>query len=227
MVLSLNGSILADSEPRAQFARIDDWRDVTVIALGALALETGIRHNSFFRRPRCHGHMTRCDQFVPLAARAVFIGVTIYDLGWLRKQKWVAVVFAVATVDACSPFRCLPGSMRAICSHCCTVRSEFDRHVSSDPTVEQPANRVLVYARSALYFRSFARACPFCFSRAPVTGGCGKVCVASPSSIGAAHACRIAMTRRAVGIASTIAKLRSCGTLRIPFSSSGRSSRRS
>jgi hypothetical protein len=98
MGLSLKGSILADSEPRAQFARIDDWRDVIVIALGALALETGVVTILFSGGPVVTTTMTAFDQIVLWLIVPIFFGVTIFDLGWLRSQKWIAFLFAVATV---------------------------------------------------------------------------------------------------------------------------------
>jgi hypothetical protein len=95
--LSLNGSILADSEPRAQFVRIDDWRDVTVIALGALALATGFVTILFSGGPVVTAK-SFVDNFFLWLPFLVFSSVTFYDLGWLRKRIAVAVVFAIALV---------------------------------------------------------------------------------------------------------------------------------
>ena len=94
--LSLNGSILADSEPRAQFARIDDWRDVTVIALGAFALATAFVTIMFSGGPVIGdlGALTWISLWLPLP---VFIVITTYDLSWLRNQWPVATVLAAVT----------------------------------------------------------------------------------------------------------------------------------
>jgi hypothetical protein len=96
MFLSINGSILADSEPRAQFARIDDWRDVTVIALGALALATAFVTIVFSGGPAVSdlGLISWFSIWLPLS---VFVVITTYDLSWLRNQWRVGAVFAAAT----------------------------------------------------------------------------------------------------------------------------------
>lgn len=92
LYLSLNGSVLADSEPRAQFGRIGDWRDVTVIALGALALATGFVTIVFSGGPvvakSLAGNLLFWFPFF------VFVLFSFYDLGWLRKHKAVAWTFA-------------------------------------------------------------------------------------------------------------------------------------
>jgi hypothetical protein len=96
MFLSLNGSILADSEPRAQFARIDNWRDVTVIALGALALATAFVTIMFSGGPVI-GELGVVSWFSLWLPLPVFVVITTYDLSWLRNQWHVAAVFAAVT----------------------------------------------------------------------------------------------------------------------------------
>jgi hypothetical protein len=97
MYLSLNGSILADSEPRAQFARINTWRDVTVIALGALALATAFVTIMFSGGPVIGelGLISWICLWLPLP---VFVAVTTFDLSRLRNQRYVAGVFACVTL---------------------------------------------------------------------------------------------------------------------------------
>jgi hypothetical protein len=96
MYLSLNGSILADSEPRAQFARIYDPRDVSVIALGALALATAFVTIMFSGGPVI-GELGVISWFLLWLPLPIFVVVTTYDLSWLRKQWLVAAVLAAVT----------------------------------------------------------------------------------------------------------------------------------
>jgi|HubBroStandDraft_6_1064221.scaffolds.fasta_scaffold14562_2 hypothetical protein len=95
--LSFNGSILADSEPRAQFARISDFRDVAVIGLGAFALATAFVTIMFSGGPVIGelGISYWFGLWLPLPA---FVIITTYDLSKLRSQWRVASVFAASTL---------------------------------------------------------------------------------------------------------------------------------
>jgi hypothetical protein len=97
MYLSLNGSILADSEPRAQFARIDDWRDVAVVGLGALALETAFVTIMFSGGPVV-GELGLIPSFSLWLPLSVFVILTTYDLSWFRNQWKVGAAFAASTL---------------------------------------------------------------------------------------------------------------------------------
>ena len=116
-VLSWAGSILADSESRAQFARSKDWRHTIMVALGALSLCTGFVVLMGARNPVLNWDVSpswilTAVLWVPLF---LFTGLTIWDLAKLRGQRWVAGAFAstlfVATaLLLLAAFDRLPGS---------------------------------------------------------------------------------------------------------------------
>jgi hypothetical protein len=97
-VLSAFGSILADSEAQAQFARnTADVRGATIVALGAFALSTSFVLIMCTRNPFVttqHG-FPWLTTFLWLPY-PVFVGLTIVDLGKWRKQPTVAASFAVS-----------------------------------------------------------------------------------------------------------------------------------
>jgi hypothetical protein len=94
--LSFSGSVLANSEAQAQFARDkNDWRGASIIALGALALATAFVLVMCTRNPRVDW-----EGFPGLTALLwipypVFIVITFWDLGNLRGQPQVAAWFAL------------------------------------------------------------------------------------------------------------------------------------
>ena len=94
--LSFSGSILANSEARAQFARDkNDSRGASIIALGALALATAFVLVMCTRNPRVDWEgfpgLTTL-MWIPYPA---FVVLTIWDLGKLRGQPKVAACFAL------------------------------------------------------------------------------------------------------------------------------------
>lgn len=95
-ILSAFGSILADSEAQAQFARnTRDVRGTIIIALGALALSTSFVLIMCTRSP-----FVTWDGFAGLTTLLwlpypVFVGLTVLDLGKWRAQPRVAALFAV------------------------------------------------------------------------------------------------------------------------------------
>jgi len=93
-LLSWTGTILADSEVRAQFAR-NDARATIVLALGALALAATFSVLICTRTPIVQwtgGLPLTILMWLPLL---FFAGLTIWDVGRLRKQPSVAWAFAV------------------------------------------------------------------------------------------------------------------------------------
>jgi hypothetical protein len=94
--LSFSGSILANSEARAQFARDkNDPRGASIIALGALSLATAFVLVMCTRNPRVDWQgftgLTTL-MWIPYPA---FVVLTIWDLGKLRGQPKVAAWFAL------------------------------------------------------------------------------------------------------------------------------------
>lgn len=94
--LSLSGSVLANSEARAQFARDQsDCRGASIIALGALALATAFVLLLCTRNPRVDWQgfpgLTAL-LWIPYPA---FVAITLWDLGKLRGQPRVAACFAL------------------------------------------------------------------------------------------------------------------------------------
>jgi hypothetical protein len=93
--LSLNGSILADSESRAQFARNVDIRGTMVVAIGALILATTFVLILCTRNP-----LVAWTGGIPLTVLMwlpfpLYVAVTIWDIGKLRGQPSVAWAYAV------------------------------------------------------------------------------------------------------------------------------------
>ena len=94
---SLNGSFLANSESRAQFARSHDWRGVVVIAFGAFWLATAFVLILCARNLLIHwkgGPVFTAVLWFPLLA---FVLVTIHDVGKLREQPEIAWLFGLFT----------------------------------------------------------------------------------------------------------------------------------
>lgn len=92
-VFSWTGSILADSEDRAQFTRNTDCRGAIILALGALALSSAFVLVMCTRSPRVT--WAGLPGLTPLMwlPYPLFVGVTIWDLYKLRGQRAVARVF--------------------------------------------------------------------------------------------------------------------------------------
>jgi len=95
-ILSAFGSILADSEARAQFARnTEDTRGAIILALGALALSTSFVLVMVTRSPFVSWHgFSGLTAFLWLPY-PVFVVLTILDIGKWRKQPVVAALFAL------------------------------------------------------------------------------------------------------------------------------------
>jgi len=95
-LLSFSGSILANSEARAQFARDkSDSRGASIIALGALALATAFVLVMCTRNPRVDWEGFIGLTWLLWIPYPAFIAVTIWDLGKLRGQPKVASWFAL------------------------------------------------------------------------------------------------------------------------------------
>jgi hypothetical protein len=94
-VLSWTGTILADSEFRAQFARNTDGRATIVLALGALALAVTFVVLMCTRTPIVAwtgGAPLTVLMWLPFP---IFVGVTLWDIAKWRSQPSVAWAFAV------------------------------------------------------------------------------------------------------------------------------------
>jgi hypothetical protein len=96
--LSSTGSILADSEASTQFARTPEWRDATIVALGALALATAFVVIMFSGSPVPFWSRSYFSGWTPILwlPFPLFVVATLWDVGKLREKKYVAVAFAVA-----------------------------------------------------------------------------------------------------------------------------------
>ncbi len=94
-LLSWTGTILADSEVRAQFARNEEARAAMVLALGALALAATFVVLLCSRTPIVQwtgGPSLTILMWLPLF---LFVGVTLRDIGKWRAQPSVAWAFGV------------------------------------------------------------------------------------------------------------------------------------
>jgi len=94
-ILSAFGSILADSEAGAQFARnTEDARGAIILALGALALSTSFVLVMVTRNPfvSWQGPGMTASLWLPYP---VFVILTVLDIGKWRKQPVVAALFAL------------------------------------------------------------------------------------------------------------------------------------
>ena len=95
-ILSAYGSILADSEAQAQFARnARDVRGAIILALGALALSTGFVLIMCTRNPFVVWHGFTGLTTLLWLPYLLFVALTILDLGRWRGQAGVAALFAV------------------------------------------------------------------------------------------------------------------------------------
>jgi hypothetical protein len=94
-VLSWTGSILADSEASAQFARTTDCRGTLIIGLGALALTSAFVLVMCTRSPRVDWAGFPGLTALMWLPYPVFAATTIWDLRNLRHQRVVAVWFTV------------------------------------------------------------------------------------------------------------------------------------
>ena len=112
-ILSAFGSILADSEARAQFARnTEDTRGAFIIALGASALSTSFILIMVTRNPLvCWQGFCGLTAFLWLPY-PVFIVLTVIDIGKWRKQPVVAVLFVLFALLIASGHFLLVSSQR-------------------------------------------------------------------------------------------------------------------
>ena len=94
-VLSWTGSILADSEASAQFARTTDCRGTVIMALGAFALSSAFVLVMCTRNPRVDWAGFSGLTALMWLPYAVFVAATIWDLGTLRHERVVAIWFVI------------------------------------------------------------------------------------------------------------------------------------
>jgi len=97
VILSAFGSILADSEARAQFSRnVDDVRGAIIVALGALALSTIFVLIMCIRAPTVDWAGSDGQTLLLWLPYLPFVAITILDLGSWRQRPGVAFFFALA-----------------------------------------------------------------------------------------------------------------------------------
>ncbi|HKV24885.1 MAG TPA: hypothetical protein VJN93_09875 [Candidatus Acidoferrum sp.] len=94
-ILSWTGSILADSEARAQFARSGDVRGAIVLAIGALTLASGFVLVMCTRNPEVTWSGFSGLTLLLWSPYLPFVCATIWDLANLRHQRLVAAGLAV------------------------------------------------------------------------------------------------------------------------------------
>jgi hypothetical protein len=92
-ILSWSGSILADSEARAQFARNTDSRGTLILGIGALALASAFVLVMCTRTPMVHWSGFQGQTAWLWLPYLLFVAATIWDLGKLRCEPIVAAVF--------------------------------------------------------------------------------------------------------------------------------------
>ncbi|MGB6959076.1 MAG: hypothetical protein WBF01_01630 [Candidatus Acidiferrum sp.] len=93
-VFSWTGTMLADSEDRAQFTRNTDCRGAIILALGALALASAFVLVMCTRNPRVEWAGFPGFTYLMWLPYPVFVAITFYDLRSLREQPRVAYLFA-------------------------------------------------------------------------------------------------------------------------------------
>ena len=94
-VLSWTGSILADSEASAQFARTTDYRGTLIMGLGALAIASAFVLLMCTRSPRVDWAGFPGLTALMWLPYLLFVTATIWDLGTLRHERSVAVLFTI------------------------------------------------------------------------------------------------------------------------------------
>jgi hypothetical protein len=94
-VLSWTGSILADSEASAQFARTTDFRGTVIMGLGALALSSAFVLVMCTRSPRVDWAGFPGLTALMWLPYPIFVAMTIWDLRNLRHQRVVAIWFTI------------------------------------------------------------------------------------------------------------------------------------
>jgi hypothetical protein len=105
-VFSWTGSILADSEDRAQFTRNTDCRGAIILALGAFALASAFVLVMCTRSPWVEWAGFPGLTILLWLAFPLFVGITIWDLYKLRSERKVAYVF-IGSVCAMTVFQLL------------------------------------------------------------------------------------------------------------------------
>src|SRR5277367_1444931 len=92
-LFSWTGSILADSEDRAQFTRTTDCRGAIILALGAFVLASAFVLVLCTRSPHTDWHWGPVFTLLLWAPYPLFVAVTCWDLAKLREQPVVALAF--------------------------------------------------------------------------------------------------------------------------------------
>ena len=93
--LSLSGNSLADSEARAQFARSSDWRGNVILAIGASALASAFVLVVCARTPFVDWAGFPGLTYALWLPYPLFVAVTIWDFGTLRREPFIATLFAI------------------------------------------------------------------------------------------------------------------------------------
>jgi hypothetical protein len=94
-VFSWTGSILADSEARAQFARSTDLRGTLILAIGAFTLASAFVLMMCTRNPQLTWSGFRGLTILLWLPYALFLAATIWDLANLRHARLLAAAFTL------------------------------------------------------------------------------------------------------------------------------------
>lgn len=98
VTLSLSGSVLADSETRAQFARSTDRRGHAILAIGAFALASAFVLVTCMRAPAAQWAGNRVLTYLLWLPYPLLLVATIWDLSKLRRAPVIAALFTAGTI---------------------------------------------------------------------------------------------------------------------------------
>ena len=98
VTLSLSGSVLADSETRAQFARSADRRGHAILAIGAFALASAFVLVTCMRAPVAQWAGNGVLTYVLWLPYPLLLAATIWDLWKLRRVPVIAALFAAGAI---------------------------------------------------------------------------------------------------------------------------------
>lgn len=98
VTLSLSGSVLADSETRAQFARSTDRRGHAILAIGAFALASAFVLVTCMRAPAAQWAGNRDLTYLLWLPYPLLLVATIWDLWKLRRAPLIAWLFTAGAI---------------------------------------------------------------------------------------------------------------------------------
>lgn len=98
VTLSLSGSVLADSETRAQFARSADKRGHAILAIGAFALASAFVLVTCMRAPAAQWAGNRVLTYLLWLPYPLLLVATVWDLWKLRRAPVIAALFTAGAI---------------------------------------------------------------------------------------------------------------------------------